>query len=136
MSSAETNAQPQVKLSKKAVFFVGDRRFETQKEANEFLRDHLVVEAIKGVVSGYTGSSTEDLTKFVSENREALRKAFDAAKVERPPMKEETKQLMKTIREMTPEQRAQYKAERDARLAAAKEAKKAAKASKEAGQTA
>jgi len=116
------------KLKKIARFEVDGKQFDTQKEASEYLRRHLVVEAVNAVASSYDGTS--NLGEFLLANRDSLVKAYDAAKVERPPVTEETKQKMKAVREMSPEQRAAHKAARDAEIAAAKEARKAAKAAK------
>lgn len=68
--------------------------FQTQKEASEHLRGHLVVSAVKAVAGG-----DEALTKWLLDNKDALVKAYDAAKVERPPVSEETKAKMKAARE-------------------------------------
>ena len=67
--------------------------FETQREASEHLRRHLVVDAIKKIAAG-----DEKLVNWLMDNKEAIVKAYDAAKVERAPVTEETKRKMALAR--------------------------------------
>lgn len=119
-------------LKKKATFEAPDGTvFETQKEATEYVRRHLVVDAVNEVAAQFTGVDAEGneqtLGQFLLANEAALRKAYDAAKVERAPVSEETKALMARIRAMSPEEKAQYMAEKAAKEAAEKAARAAAK---------
>lgn len=102
MSDQNTNAQgTEVKKAKKplpfkklAQFQTPDGKiFETQKEAGEHLRRHLVDEALAKVVEG-----TSVTVDWLKDNKEAILKAYDAAKIERPPVSEETKAKMKAAR--------------------------------------
>jgi hypothetical protein len=68
--------------------------FETQKEASEHLRGYLVDEALLKVANG-----DQQLADWMKANKEDIVKAFDAAKIERPPVTEETKAKMKAARE-------------------------------------
>lgn len=100
--------------------------FETQKEAAEHLRQHLVVDAVNAVAALFDGSvevngelQVQTLGEFLMANKAAVQAAFDAAKVERAPVSEATKALMAASRAMTPEQRAEAKqAKEDAKAQA------------------
>lgn len=88
--------------------------FETQKAAAEHLRKHLVVDAVTAVAALYTGEvlvtaedGSEDivsqtLAEFLLANKDEVVKAYDAAKVERAPVSEETKAKMKAARAKIP----------------------------------
>lgn len=98
-------------FKKLAQFQTPDGRvFETQREASEHVRQYLVVEAIGKVAAGFTGSVIvtdadgdeqvveQSLADYLLANKEAVLKAYDAAKVERAPVSEETKAKMKAAR--------------------------------------
>jgi len=84
--------------------------FETQKEAGEHVRSYLVVEAVAAVAALFTGTQAgkdadgndavvpQTLAEFLLASKAELVKAFDAAKVERAPVTEETKAKMKAAR--------------------------------------
>jgi hypothetical protein len=99
--ATEQTAAP--KLKKLAQFQTPDGRiFNTQKEASEHLRAHLVVSAVTAVAEKFTGVDAEgneqSLAQFLLASKEDLVKAYDAAKVQRPPVSEETKAKMKAAR--------------------------------------
>lgn len=81
--------------------------FETQKAATEHMRKHLVVAAVGAVAALYTGVAVDadgdeqeqSLAEFLLANKDAVIAAYDAAKVDRPPVTEETKAKMKAARE-------------------------------------
>lgn len=90
-------------LKKRALFEAPDGTiFETQKEATEYLRRHLKVDAVNAVAALFTGVDAEGneqtLGQFLLSNEDAIRKAYDAAKVERAPVTEETKAKMRAAR--------------------------------------
>jgi len=64
--------------------------FQTQKEASEHLRIHLVHEALLKVTGG-----DEKLKDWLLENKEGIIKAYKAAEAPRPPVSEETKRKMR-----------------------------------------
>jgi hypothetical protein len=70
--------------------------FETQKEATEHLRGYLVDEALAKVVAALPTPVT---VQWLKDNEAMITKAYNAAKVERPPVSEETKAKMKAARE-------------------------------------
>ena len=95
VDTAAKPKKPKPLFKKLAQFQTPDGKiFQTQKEASEHLRVHLVVDALKKVVDG-----TNINYEWLLENRIAILKAFDAAKIERPPVSEETKAKMKAARE-------------------------------------
>lgn len=79
--------------------------FETQKEAAEHVRKYLVVEAIAAVAESFNPEAGT-LADFLMANKDAVLKAYDAAKVERAPVTEETKAKMKAARAKLQEGRA------------------------------
>jgi hypothetical protein len=103
-------------LKKLAQFQTPDGQiFGTQKEATEHLRKHLVVSAVNAVAAtfnpetvidavgnegeeGYVEAHYLTLGEFMLNNKDAIQKAYDAAKVERAPVSEETKAKMKAAR--------------------------------------
>lgn len=95
-------------LKKLAQFQTPDGKiFQTQREASEHLRQYLVVDAVNAVAAKYTGYTTNEagdtveqtLGEFLLANKAEVLKAYDAAKVERAPVTEETKAKMKAARE-------------------------------------
>lgn len=93
--AAEKPKKPAPLFKKLAQFQTPDGLiFETQREASEHLRKHLVVDALKAVTEG-----NEQLVEWLLENKAAILKAYDAAKIERPPVTEETKAKMKAARQ-------------------------------------
>lgn len=115
---AENNA---VKMKKLYRFEVEGQVFDTQKEAGEYLRRHLVVDALKKVVEG-----SPVTVEWLMSNKDKIVAAYDAAKPAPRVISEETKAKMKAAREMTPEQRAAAKAKAEAAKAAALKAKQQA----------
>ena len=126
---AETaTAQEKPKLKKIATFQTPDGKvFQTQREASEHLRGYLVDDALKTLVGTLEKGKVIDW-EWLKANKEAVIKAYDAAKVERAPVTEETKAKMKLSRSMSPEQRAAAKAKEEAAKKAAAEAKAKAEA--------
>jgi hypothetical protein len=82
--------------------------FGTQKEATEHLRGHLVTAAVSAVAATFDPTAVvqvegeEDryttLAEFLLANKAEILKAYDAAKVERAPVSEATKEKMKAAR--------------------------------------
>lgn len=70
--------------------------FDTQKEASEWIRRHLVDDALKALCGG-EGDVTINW-QWLKDNKDNILKAYDAAKIERPPVTEETKAKMKAAR--------------------------------------
>jgi len=95
VKSEEGKAKKKPLFKKLSQFQTPDGKvFETQKEASEHLRGYLVDEALLKVANG-----DQTLATWMKDNKEAIQKAFDAAKIERPPVTEETKAKMKAARE-------------------------------------
>ena len=70
--------------------------FDTQREASEHLRSHLVVEAFTTMLNG-VDKNTIDASWFVT-NKEAVTKCYDASKVERAAPSPETRAKMEAAR--------------------------------------
>lgn len=86
--------------------------FNSQKEAAEHVRKHLVVEAVDAFAKAFTGTKTvvdettgetttveQTLGQYLLENKDAYLKALDAAKIERPAPSAETLEKMRKARE-------------------------------------
>lgn len=121
-NNAAVNTTPApVKLKKLYRFEVEGKVFDTQKEAGEYLRRHLVVDALTKVVAG-----TPVTVQWLMDNQKAILAAYDASKPAPRTISEETKKKMAAARNMSPEQRAAAKAAAEKAKAAAKAAKEAA----------
>ena len=95
VAKTEEKAKKKPLFKKLSQFQTPDGKvFETQKEASEHLRGYLVDEALLKVCNGDSALAT-----WMKENKEEITKAFDAAKIERPPVTDETKAKMKAARE-------------------------------------
>ena len=99
-------------FKKTATFETPDGKvFNTQKEAAEHVRGHLVVDAVNAVAAKFDGSVivknpetgdeeivSQTLGEFLLANKADVLKAYDAAKIERAPVTEETKEKMRLAR--------------------------------------
>jgi hypothetical protein len=94
-------------FKKLAQFQTPDGRvFETQKEASEHIRGYLVVDAVNALAAKFDGTVVngdgetveQTLGEFLLANKADMIKAYDAAKVERAPVTEETKEKMRLAR--------------------------------------
>lgn len=96
-TSAATEAKKEKKqpLFKKVPQFVtpDGKIFSTQKEASEHLRAHLVDEALLKVCGG-----NKEQADWLKANKDEIVKAYDAAKIQRPPVKPETIEKMRQAR--------------------------------------
>lgn len=108
--SAPTVAKKAPLFKKLAQFQTPDGRvFETQREASEHVRQYLVVDAINAVAAKFDGTTVNEagdtveqtLAEFLLANKAEILKAYDAAKIERAPVTEETKAKMKAARQAT-----------------------------------